>query len=125
MKRPVSILAAVLAGALMGNPALAQKTVLTVGMQSSDIAGVLDPHLNSGTPGKAMLQWMFNGLVRIKPGELSRIHGARSRGKLDLLSRRQGWTFKLRQGVQCHHGYGEFTAEDAVYSLKRASSKKG
>ena len=33
------------------------------------------------------------------------------------------WTFKLRKGVQCHHGYGEFTADDAVYSLKRASNK--
>ena len=34
------------------------------------------------------------------------------------------WTFKLRQGVQCHYGYGEFTSEDAAYSLKRASTKE-
>uniref|UniRef100_A0A9E7ZHW0 ABC transporter substrate-binding protein n=1 Tax=Bosea sp. NBC_00436 TaxID=2969620 RepID=A0A9E7ZHW0_9HYPH len=123
MKRPVSILAALLAGALMASPALAQKTVLTVGMQSSD-AGVLDPHLNSGTPGKAMLQWMFNGLVRIKPGELSPEFMEPDLAE-SWTSSADGkeWTFKLRQGVQCHHGYGEFTAEDAVYSLKRASSK--
>lgn len=30
------------------------------------------------------------------------------------------WTFKLRQGVQFHKGYGEMTSEDVVYSYKRA-----
>ena len=25
--------------------------------------------------------------------------------------------------MQCHHGYGEFTAEDAVYSIQRAADK--
>jgi peptide/nickel transport system substrate-binding protein len=27
------------------------------------------------------------------------------------------WTFKLRQGIQFHKGYGELTADDVVYSL--------
>jgi peptide/nickel transport system substrate-binding protein len=30
------------------------------------------------------------------------------------------WTFKLRQGVQFHKGYGEMTSEDVVFSYKRA-----
>lgn len=30
------------------------------------------------------------------------------------------WTFKLRQGVQFHKGFGEMTAEDVVFSFKRA-----
>lgn len=30
------------------------------------------------------------------------------------------WTFKLRQGVQFHKGFGEMTSEDVVYSYKRA-----
>ncbi len=30
------------------------------------------------------------------------------------------WTFKLRQGVQFHKGYGEMTADDVVYSFQRA-----
>src|SRR3546814_7080453 len=34
------------------------------------------------------------------------------------------WTFKLRQGVDCHGKYGEFDAEDAVFSLKRAAAKE-
>lgn len=115
---------AALAGLLAAAPALAQKTTLVVGMQTQD-AGVLDPHLNSTTPGKALMNWMFNGLVRIKPGEASPDHiepdiaeswSASADGK--------EWTFKLRQGVQCHHDLGEFTAEDAVYSIKRAATKE-
>lgn len=29
------------------------------------------------------------------------------------------WTFSLREGVQFHHGYGEMTAEDVVFSITR------
>lgn len=123
MRTTGSMIAAILAGALLATPALAQKTVLNVGMQTTD-AGVLDPHLNSGTPGKALLNWMFNGLVRIKPGEFSPEFIEPDLAE-SWTSSGDGkeWTFKLRQGVQCHHNYGEFTSEDAVYSLKRAAAK--
>ncbi|MCB9946124.1 MAG: ABC transporter substrate-binding protein [Geminicoccaceae bacterium] len=30
------------------------------------------------------------------------------------------WTFKLREGVQFHKGYGEMTSDDVVYSFERA-----
>jgi peptide/nickel transport system substrate-binding protein len=33
-------------------------------------------------------------------------------------------TFKLRQGVQFHHGYGEFTSEDVVFNINRHKDKK-
>jgi peptide/nickel transport system substrate-binding protein len=124
----VSVATVLLAGVVLAGagaaPAMAQKTVLNVGMQSSD-AGVLDPHLNSGTPGKAMLQWMFNGLVRIKPGELSPdfIEPDLAESWTSSPDGKE-WTFKLRQGVQCHRDFGEFTSEDAVYSLNRAASKE-
>ena len=115
-----AVLTASLAGAV---PALAQKTTLVVGMQTQD-AGVLDPHINSGTPGKALLNWMFNGLVRIKPGQASpdQIEPDIAESWTSSPDGKE-WTFKLRQGVQCHHDGGEFTSEDAVYSLKRASTK--
>ncbi|MCH8466594.1 MAG: ABC transporter substrate-binding protein [Roseinatronobacter sp.] len=29
------------------------------------------------------------------------------------------WTFNLRRGVQWHHGYGEFTAADVLYTFER------
>jgi peptide/nickel transport system substrate-binding protein len=105
------------------SPAVAQKTTLVIGMQTQD-AGVLDPHINSGTPGKALLNWMFNGLVRIKPGQASpdQIEPDIAESWTSSADGKE-WTFKLRQGVQCHHDNGEFTAEDAAYSLQRAGNK--
>ncbi len=104
-------------------PALAQKKILTVGMASAD-AGKLDPHLTATTPDKGLLHWMFNGLVRIKPGRASPEFIEPDIAE-SWTSNKDGteWTFKLRQGVQCHHNYGEFTAEDAVYSIQRAATK--
>jgi peptide/nickel transport system substrate-binding protein len=114
---------ATLAALMAASPALAQKTTLVVGMQTQD-AGVLDPHMNSGTPGKALLNWMFNGLVRIKPGQASpdQIEPDIAESWTSSADGKE-WTFKLRQGVQCHHDGGEFTSEDAVFSLQRAGSK--
>jgi len=121
--KPIGLFAALLLGTAVGQPAQAQNKVLNIGMASAG-AGVLDPHLNSGTPGKALLQWMFNGLVRIKPGELSpaSIEPDLAESWTSSPDGKQ-WTFKLRQGVQCHYGFGEFTAEDAVFSLTRAATK--
>lgn len=104
-------------------PALAQKKTLTIGMGTAD-AGKLDPHIASTTPDKGLLNYMFSGLVRMRPGQVSP-----ETIEPDLAeswsSNAAGteWTFQIRQGVQCHWGYGEFTAEDAAYSLKRAGNK--
>ena len=67
---------------------------------------------------------MFNGLVRVRPGQISPEFIEPDLAE-SWTSNPAGteWTFKLRRGVQCHHGYGEFTADDAVYSIKRASNK--
>src|SRR5208337_3171681 len=112
-----------IAALLAASEAQAQKKTLVIGMGSAD-AGKLDPHTASTTPDKGLLQYMFNGLVRMKPGQISP-----DTIEPDLAeswtSNPAGteWTFHIRQGVQCHWGYGEFTAEDAAYSLKRAANK--
>ncbi|MGL4241810.1 MAG: ABC transporter substrate-binding protein [Beijerinckiaceae bacterium] len=105
-------------------PALAQKTTLTVGLASAD-TGVLDPHMNSATPGKAFMQQIFNGLVRLKPGEISPefIEPDLAESWASSPDGKE-WTFKLRQGIQCHHGFGEFTSADAVFSLNRAATRE-
>ncbi len=118
--------AAALAAAVMLVPAAAsaQQTTLRIGIASAD-AGVLDPHLNSTTPGRGFLQHIFSGLVRLRPGELSP-----ENMEPDLAERWESsadgrtWTFHLRRGSQCHHGFGEFTAEDAVFSLRRAATRE-
>ena len=60
----------VCAALMFAPPVLAQKKSLVVGMGSAD-AGKLDPHIASTTPDKGVLSWMFNGLVRVRPGRIS------------------------------------------------------
>ena len=104
-------------------PAQAEK-VLNVGMAAADL-GSLDPHRTATTPDKAIIGWMFNGLVRFKPGTMNpeaiEPDLAQSwEASPDQLT----WTFHLRKGVQCNNGYGELGADDVVFSLKRASDPK-
>ena len=108
---------------LSAGQAQAQKKTLTIGMGSAD-AGKLDPHIASTTPDKGLLQYIFNGLVRIRPGQISpdTIEPDLAESWSSNPAHTE-WTFKIRHGVQCHWGYGEFTAEDAAYSLKRAANK--
>ena len=117
------VLGIVCAALVFAQPALAQKKSLVVGMGSAD-AGKLDPHIASTTPDKGLLSWMFNGLVRVRPGRISPEYIEPDLAE-SWTSNAAGteWTFKIRPGVQCHYGYGEFTADDAVYSLKRAGNK--
>lgn len=123
MNKKLWLAGAAFVAGLSASTAMAQKTTLVVGMQTQD-AGVLDPHINSGMPGKALLNWMFNGLVRIKPGQASpdQIEPDIAESWTSSPDGKE-WVFKLRQGVQCHHDGGEFTAEDAAYSLQRAGNK--
>src|ERR1700743_3325206 len=113
----------VVAALFVAGEAQAQKKPLTIGMGSAD-AGKLDPHIASTTPDKGLLQYIFNGLVRVKPGQISP-----DTIEPDLAESWESnpggteWTFHIRHGVQCHWGYGEFTAEDAAYSIKRAANK--
>lgn len=104
--------------------ALAQKRDLVVATSQAD-AGKLDPHQASAGADKGVLNWVFNALVRIRPGEanpefiepdLAESWSADATGK--------EWTFKIRDGVRCHGNFGAFTAEDAAFSLQRAGSKE-
>lgn len=98
--------------------------MLNVGIAAPD-AGRLDPHLSATTIDKAVFGWMFSGLVRFEPGQASPEVIEPDLAK-SWESSEDGleWTFNLREGVQCHHDYGELTSEDVVYSLKRAADPK-
>ena len=116
------LLAAMLAlGGL--TPALAQKT-LNIGMAAADV-GQLDPHKATTTQDKPVVSWIFNGLVRLKPGSasLDSIEPDLAE-KWDASADRLTWTFTLRKGVKFHGNYGEMTSEDVVYSLQRAANSK-
>ena len=74
--RGAAALAMALVVAMAAQPALAAKTVLNIGMAAID-AGRLDPHLSATTPDKALFNWMFNGLVRMKQGTMNPDPGGR------------------------------------------------
>lgn len=107
----------------VGSPVHAAGTTLNVGMASAD-AGKLDPHIATTTPDKGLLHWMFNGLVRVQPGKASPEFIEPDLAESWVASD-DGlqWTFKLRQGVQCHGDYGELDSEDVVFSLQRSANK--
>lgn len=103
--------------------ALAQKT-LNVGMAAADV-GQLDPHKATTTQDKPVVSWIFNGLVRLKPGsaKLEDIEPDLAE-KWESSADKLTWTFHLRKGVKFHGNYGELTADDVIFSLKRAGDSK-
>ena len=122
--------AALLAATLLiGAPALAaaaeaEKTTLNVGIAAQDV-GRLDPHFAVSTIDRIPVGWMFNALVRFPPGS---IDPAKIEPDLaeswESSADKKTWTFHLRHGVQFHGGYGEMTADDVVFSLKKAANPK-
>ena len=115
-----------LAGALaFGIPTLAAAQpvqTLRVGMAAQDV-GRLDPHFAVSTIDRVVVAWMFNGLVRFKPGSIDP-----AAIEPDIAERWESsadgktWTFHIRPGVKFHGNYGEVTAEDVVFSLKKAAT---
>lgn len=105
--------------ALIGSTAFADQ--ITLGIDAASVTQ-LDPHVSTKVGDKIVFGMVFNGLVRFAPGSM-----LADDIEPDLAEswERSGdgltWTFKLREGVQFHGGYGELTAEDVVYSLERAA----
>src|SRR5579862_8118200 len=48
-------------------PAMAQESTLQVGVGSGEVS-TLDPHRASATSDMTLVGWIYNGLVRFKPG---------------------------------------------------------
>ena len=120
---PKTTLSALLlaATALTATPALAAKTNLVLGGAANDV-GKLDPHFASSTADRTLTAILNGALVRFAPGSTDP-----NSIEADLAESwthsddKLVWTFKLRPGVQFHHGYGEVTAEDVVFSLTKAA----
>lgn len=95
--------------------------VLRVGGFADD-ANQLDPHRSSAAQDSHIFSFLFNALVRFKPGSASAAVLEPDLAESwtttpDGLT----WLFKLRAGVPFHGGFGTVTADDVVYSLQRAA----
>ena len=96
-------------------------------------AKTLDPHMATGSQDRVVVEMIFSGLLRYKPGDMSteaiEPDLAKSIPAAKMLpDGRQEWVVGLRPGVKTHPYDGkpsyELTSEDVVYSFKRAADKK-
>lgn len=114
---------------LAGRPAAAQdadRPTLRFGVNAADLAN-LDPHYASGTQDRTVVDMVFNGLVRYKPGDSSVIEAdlATEIPEPEEVDGKQVWTFTLRDDVMFHgspdvEAYA-LTADDVVYSLQKSA----
>ncbi len=90
-------------------------------------AGTLDPHFASGFQERAVVDMIFNGLLRYKPGNVSVIEPdlAENMPDVEIYNGLQAWIFKLKKGVMFQAGPStdpyELTADDVVYSLEKSA----
>jgi peptide/nickel transport system substrate-binding protein len=103
--------------------------VLRIGQAAADL-GTLDPHFGSGTQDRALVDMVFNGLIRYKPGDATTFEpdlATSLPGPSANADGKQTWTFDLRRGVMCQPTDGvpayELTSDDVVYSLQKAANK--
>jgi len=92
--------------------------------------GQMDPHHAAGSQDRTFADMVFNGLLRYKPGNAPIIEPdlAAEMPILKIENGHQTWIVKLRKGVMFHPGPKtlsyELTADDVVYSFKKAADKK-
>ncbi|HID10558.1 MAG TPA: hypothetical protein EYP17_04570, partial [Candidatus Latescibacteria bacterium] len=100
-----------------------EEPVLRIAFDAADLK-TLDPHFAAATMDRAVVDMVFNGLVRYKPGDI-RIFEPDLAESWEVSPDGKVWTFHLRKGVMCHPWNGnpayELTSEDVVYSLRKAA----
>lgn len=98
--------------------------ILTIAFDAADLK-TLDPHFAAATMDRAVVDMVFNGLVRYKPGDITAFEPDLA-VSWEVSEDGLVWTFYLRRGVLFHPWNGkpgyELTAEDVVYSLKKAAT---
>jgi peptide/nickel transport system substrate-binding protein len=101
--------------------------ILRFGIDAADLR-TLDPHFAAARNDRAVVDMIFNGLLRYKPGNSPLIEPdlAVSIPEPEIVAGKQVWTFELRRGVMCHPGPQteayELMADDVVYSLQKAAT---
>jgi peptide/nickel transport system substrate-binding protein len=101
---------------------------LRFGQAEADL-GTADPHFAAATQDRALVDMIFNGLVRYKPGDGSVVEPdlAVELPRPVVVGGKQVWTFRLRRGVMFHPSERvpayELTSEDVVYSLEKSADK--
>ena len=133
----VLAIAGLLVGGLFGFADAATRKVVRIAYEEQE---TLDPHVGILGQTQASLRILYRGLTRFAIKEVTETgpDGTRvvkrrvttTEVEPDLAASwtvsEDGtvWTFKLRQGVRFHRGYGELTAEDVKYSFERQIQRR-
>ncbi len=129
MKTRFNVLALVALAVVLALPALAPAAgVLRIAQNTTDLRS-MDPHFATTTEDRSLVDMIFNGLVRYKPGDGSVFEPdlATTLPTPKMEGGRQVWMFTLRKGVMCQPSPGvpsyELTSEDVIYSLQKSADK--
>jgi peptide/nickel transport system substrate-binding protein len=102
---------------------------LRIGQAAADLA-TLDPDYASGTQDRALVDMVFNGLLRYKPGDATQFEPDLASAlptPTTNASGNQVWQFSLRKGVMCQPSDAaaayELTSDDVQYSFTKAADK--
>jgi len=101
------------------------RPTLRLGTNAADIAN-LDPHMASGTQDRTIVDMVFNGLIRFKPGDSSQFEPDLATDMPTTSDGGTTWTFTLRDGVKVHPsastGSYDLTAADVLFSYQKAAN---
>lgn len=100
----------------------AEEQVLIAGLEVRSW-GTFDPHFSTMGVDNTIIQPIYEGLVSHPYGDFTSFKPGLAE---DWESCAAGleWTFYLKKGVQWHHGFGEFTAEDVQFTFQRLMDEK-
>lgn len=101
----------------------ASKDELTYGEMAGDLK-LLDPALPFVSNEATILTTVMESLVDYPLGEVSTNFTPGLAEKWNISNGGKKYTFYLRKNVSWHHNYGEFTADDVVFSLNRYRDPK-
>jgi ABC-type transport system substrate-binding protein len=112
---------------VVATPEAGEPVFLRYADKSADL-GTMDPHFAASTSDRNLVDMIFNGLIRYKPGDGSVWEPdlAEALPEPELVDGTQVWTFNLRRGVMCHPSDEvpsyELTSEDVVWSLNKSAN---
>ena len=124
--RLVLVVALAMVWAVVVPPLAHSAGTLRIAQNTSDLRS-MDPHFATTTEDRSLVDMIFNGLVRYKPGDGSVFEPdlATALPTPKMEGGKQVWTFTLRKGVMCHPSAGvpsyELTSEDVIYSLQKSA----
>ena len=104
------------------DPSLEDQEHLHIGIWGRQTS--FDPYaLTSFARDMPVMECLYDGLTAYRPGTWQVVPALAQ--SWELFDDEQRMVFNLRRGVQFHHGYGEFTAEDVVFTIQRFLRPRG